>query len=377
MIMDTKSEKCKVVIMAGGKGERFWPLSTFQSPKQLLSVVGKKTMLQETVERLSSLVSFEDILIVARDPLGEEIGRQLPELPKKNILLEPVGRNTAPCIGWAASSIKEEDCVMVVLPADHIIKPKSKFIKILKAAISQASCEDVLITLGIKPAYPATGYGYIRRGARGKGQESRVKGQESKVKRQESRVKIYKVERFVEKPDERKAKEFLRSGKYYWNSGMFVWRKSVILGAMKKYLPELYRQLNYLRAGTKRKTIKKIYPKLPKVSIDYGVMEKAKNTLVIPGDFSWDDLGSWESVEKYFLQDKEGNILEGKGKLIRSKGCFLLNKDEKHLICGINLENLIVVSTKKALLILPKGKGQEIKKLVGELNKEKSLKEYL
>ena len=371
MIMDTKSEKCKVVIMAGGKGERFWPLSTFQSPKQLLSVVGKKTMLQETVERLSSLVSLEDILIVARDPLGGEIGRQLPELPKKNILLEPVGRNTAPCIGWAASSIKEEDCVMVVLPADHIIKPKSKFIKILKAAISQASCEDVLITLGIKPAYPATGYGYIKRGAKfkiSKPVPDRFRN---------SKFKIYKVERFVEKPDERKAKEFLRSGKYYWNSGMFIWRKSVILKAMKKYLPELYRQLNYLRAGAKRETVKKIYPKLPKISIDYGVMEKAKNTLVIPGDFSWDDLGSWESVEKYFLQDKEGNILEGKGKLIQSKGCFLLNKDEKHLVCGINLENLIVVSTKKALLILPKGKGQEIKRLVGELNKKKSLKEYL
>ena len=357
------SEKCKVVIMAGGKGERFWPLSTFKSPKQLLSVVGKKTMLQETVERLSSLVSFEDILIVARDPLGEEIRRQLPELPKKNILLEPVGRNTAPCIGWAASSIKEEDCVMVVLPADHIIKPKSKFIKILRAAISQASSEDVLITLGIKPTYPATGYGYIKRN--------------SKFKIQNAKCKIYKVERFVEKPDEGKAKEFLRSGRYYWNSGMFIWRKSVILEAMKKYLPELYHQLNYLRAGTKRETVKKIYPKLPKVSIDYGVMEKAKNTLVIPGDFSWDDLGSWESVEKYFPEDKEGNILEGKGKLIQSKDCFLLNKDERRLICGINLENLIVVSTKKALLILPKGKGQEIKRLVGELNKKKSLKEYL
>ncbi|MDH5175000.1 MAG: mannose-1-phosphate guanylyltransferase, partial [Elusimicrobiota bacterium] len=259
----------KAVIMAGGKGERFWPLSRDRFPKQLVSLTGKKSLLQETVERIQPLIPPRDILVVTRRPLARAVERQLPQVPRKNIISEPAGRNTAPCIGLAAKMIKG-DAVMVVLPADHIIVPRGKFMDTLKRAVTLAGETEDLITIGIKPTYAATGYGYIEVGNKEK-------------------QGVFGVKRFAEKPDRKKAERFLKTGRFFWNSGIFVWKKSVILEAMRKYMPSLYRKLQMVSS----KNIGKLYPKLPDISIDYGIMEKANNSLVIPADFSWEDLGSW------------------------------------------------------------------------------------
>ena len=341
----------KAVIMAGGKGERFWPLSREKFPKQLLSLTGKKSLLQETVERIKPLIPPRDILVVTRRPLARAIERQLPRVPRKNIISEPVGRNTAPCIGLAAKMIKE-DAIMVVLPADHIITPRGKFLDTLKKAVTLAKETGNLITIGIKPTYPATGYGYIEAGKREKRQ-------------------VFKVKRFVEKPDKKKAERFLKSGRFFWNSGMFVWKKSVILEAMRKYMPFLYQKLQMISS----KNISKLYPGLPNVSIDYGIMEKANNCLVIPADFSWEDLGSWESLDGFLSRDRKKNAVMGRVLLMDTQNCTVVNK--KGLLSAIGVSDLIIVSTDDVTLVFPKGKGQQVKKLVEKLKKDPKLKKYI
>jgi len=340
----------KAVIMAGGKGERFWPLSREKFPKQLLSLTGKRSLLQETVERIQPLIPPEDILVVTRHPLGRAVERELPQVPRKNIISEPVSRNTAPCIGLAAKMI-EEDAVMVVLPVDHIIKLQRKFLDTLKKAVTLARETENLITIGIKPIYPATGYGYIEAGAREKQQ-------------------VFRVKRFVEKPDNKKAERFLKSGRFFWNSGMFVWKKSVILKAIEKYMPSLYHGLEMISL----KNISKLYPKLPDVSIDYGIMEKAKNSLVIPANFSWEDLGSWESLDRFLSRDGNKNVIIGRVSTMDTRNCIMVNK--KGLLSAIGISDLIVVSTEDVTLVFPKGKGQEMKRLVEKLRRDHKLRKY-
>jgi mannose-1-phosphate guanylyltransferase len=340
----------KAVIMAGGKGERFWPLSREKFPKQLLSLTAKKSLLQETVERIKPLIPPRDILVVTRRPLVRAIERQLPQIPGKNIIPEPVGRNTAPCIGLAAKKIKE-DAIMVVLPADHIISPRAKFLDTLKKAVSLAGERKNLITIGIKPTYPATGYGYIEAGGRDKRQ-------------------VFRVKRFVEKPDKKKAEKFLKTGRFFWNSGMFVWKKSVILDAMRKHMPSLYHRLQMVSS----KNINRLYPGLPNVSIDYGIMEKAKNSLVISADFSWEDLGSWESLDKFLSRDRKKNAVMGKVLVIDTGNCTIVNK--KGLLSTIGVSDLIIVSTEDVTLVFPKGKGQQVKRLVEKLRRDPKLKKY-
>lgn len=340
----------KAVIMAGGKGERFWPLSREKFPKQLLSLIGKRSLLQETVERIQPLIPPRDILVVTRRPLARAIERQLPQVPRKNIISEPVGRNTAPCIGLAAKMIKE-DAVMVVLPADHIIRPRRKFLDTLKKAVTLAGETENLITIGIKPTYPATGYGYIEAG--------------NKEKRQ-----VFRVKRFVEKPDKKKAKKFLKSGRFFWNSGMFVWKRSVILEAIRKYMPSLYQKLQMISS----KNISKLYPGLPNVSIDYGIMEKAKNSLVIPADFSWEDLGSWESLDKFLSRDRKKNAVMGRVSMMDTRNCTMVNK--KGLLSAIGVSDLIIVSTEEVTLVFPKGKGQQVKRLVEKVRRVPKLRKY-
>lgn len=340
----------KAVIMAGGKGERFWPLSKEKFPKQLLSLTGKKSLLQETVARIQPLIPPRDILVVTRRPLARFIERQLSQVPQKNIISEPVGRNTAPCIGLAAKMIKE-DAVMVVLPADHIIRPRGKFLDTLKKAVTLAGETGNLITIGIKPTYPATGYGYIEAG--------------NKEKRQ-----VFRVKRFVEKPDKKKAEMFLKSGRFFWNSGMFIWKKSVILEAMRRYMPSLYQRLQMISS----KNISKLYPGLPNVSIDYGIMEKAKNSLVIPADFSWEDLGSWESLDKFLSRDRKKNAIMGRVSMMDTRNCTIVNK--KGLLSAIGISDLIIVSTEDVTLVFSKGKGQQVKRLVEKLRRTPKLKKY-
>ncbi len=356
----------KAVIIAGGRGERFWPKSRIKTPKQLLPIASKKSMIYETVKRISPLVKSEDILIIVQKGLGPRIKKELHKILTKNIISEPFGRDTAAAVGLGAILVekKEPDSVMVVLPSDHVIGEPKKFLKTLRVAIRAAQDTDNLVTMGIKPVRPEMGYGYIELGLR-----FTVNGLRS----------VYRVRRFTEKPDREKALKFMKSGKYLWNSGMFIWRTSVILEAMRKHMPKLYRGLLEIQKalGTKKekRITEKVYKKLDKISIDYGIMEKANNTLVVKADYLWDDVGNWQALERILPKDKERNITEGEICSIDTKDSIILSG--KGMVGTIGLKNLIVISTGDATLICSKDRAQEVKELVHRIGRNPKLKKYI
>lgn len=346
--------KIAAVIMAGGRGERFWPRSRNSRPKQFLSLTSDgETMIQKTVARLSSLVSPEDVFIVTNANYAGLVREQLPELPEENILLEPAARNTAPCIGLAAAVIRKkyDDAVMMVLPSDHLIKFNQLFIDTLKTAVSVAEKGTGLVTIGITPAYPETGYGYIHFG------ES------------DSQNGVYRVKRFVEKPNIELAKEYVNSGEYLWNSGMFVWKASTIESNLKKYLPDMtdgYDKI-YDAAGTEHfaETVADVFPKFRSESIDFGVMEKASEVYTIPGNFGWDDVGSWLALERVNKTNEYGNMVQGDVVSINTKNTIVCGG--KKLIATVGIEDLVIVDTDDAILICAKDSTQDVKKVIENL----------
>lgn len=349
--------KVTAVIMAGGKGERFWPRSRKSLPKQFLNLTDDgKTMIQLTIERLKSLVSIDDTYIVTNKDYKHLILEQIKGIPEENILLEPIAKNTAPCIGLAAMHIKRkyEDAVMLVLPSDHLIKYNEIYIDTLREAIAVAQEDSNLITIGITPSYPETGYGYINFGR-----------DEDDIKRNN----VYRVKRFVEKPNIETAKEYLASGKYLWNSGMFVWKASTIIHNFEKLLPEMHDGLNkiYETIGTEdeQRILEREFENFKGESIDYGIMERADNIYTIPGSFGWDDVGSWLSLERINRTNDDGNVIKGNVITINSKKSIIQAQDK--LIATIGIENLIVVDTEDALLITTKESTQEVKKVIENL----------
>ena len=353
------------VIMAGGKGTRFWPRSRERRPKQLLNIVGHRSMLQQTIARIGNLLPVEDVLVVAGEVHGEEVRRQLAELPPENILLEPVGRNTAACVGLAALLVQHRDPsgVMVILPADHLITDEDLFLSTLRAAVAMARKEPTLITLGIRPASPETGYGYIEAG-----------GQVDKVQEHD----FYKVSSFHEKPDLERAKNYLERGNFFWNSGMFVWQAEAILAAMKSYLPGLHADLHrlkpFLDTDELDREINRIYPDLESISIDYGVMEKADNVLMIPADFGWNDLGSWASMAQIWPKDDQDNAHQGDIMVMESSGNVVFCQEKLCVLLGV--DDLIVVDTEEALLVCPVSRAQDIGKIL-DLMKQRGMGRYL
>jgi len=353
------------VIMAGGKGTRFWPLSREKMPKHLLNITGEKTILQYTVDRIAPLVGRKNILIVTGASHCDEIRQQLPQIPAENILIEPVGRNTAPCIGLAAMHIRKKnpEAVMYVLPSDHLIADTEPFLASLIAARDMAKKRDCLVTIGIRPRWAETGYGYMERG---------------KVTDTIGGSKIYQVRSFREKPDPATAEAFLKNGKFFWNSGMFIWKVSTLLDAIQKLLPDLYEGLLTIEKaiGTKREAqvLSEIYQDIDPVSIDYGVMEKAPDVVMLEGNFGWNDIGSWDALWDVLDKDATGNV--SRGKVIRSdvSNCLVYSPDK--LVTLIGVEDLIVVETDDSLLICRRGISQDVKKVVKHL-KEKGMKEYL
>ncbi|MCI2424484.1 mannose-1-phosphate guanylyltransferase [Candidatus Acetothermia bacterium] len=339
------------VIMAGGRGERLWPLSTPEKPKQFLKLGGRQTMLQETVARISPLIPEEDIYIVIPKEFTDLVLAQL-DIPQQNIIIEPIGRNTAPCIGLAAIMLKAKDPhgVMVVLPADHVIKRTEEFLKILKRAIEVASAGTHLVTLGINPDHPATGYGYIRRG---------------KPFAKHDGIEIYHVEEFTEKPNEKTAERFLCEGGYYWNSGMFVWRMDTILAEIAHYMSKLYAGLLEIKGHLGRtdldRVITKVYREQEAISIDYGVMERSSHGVIIPTDIGWSDVGDWSAVDAIFAKDKDGNIVQARHLGANTDRSIIISSDNQRLIATIGLENIVIVDTKEALLVMDKSAAQEVK----------------
>ena len=290
--------KITAVIMAGGRGERFWPKSRNNRPKQFLSLTSDgETMIQKTVKRLSPLVSAEDIFIVTNAAYADLVNDQLPDVPRENILCEPCARNTAPCIAFAAAIIQKKygDAMMLVLPSDHLIGYENIYIKTLQTAIRTAEEGNNLVTIGITPAYPETGYGYINFG--------------------KEAGDAYEVERFVEKPDLPTAKKYLASGKYLWNSGMFVWKASAIMYNMKQFMPEIHdgavRIGDSYGTDSYEETLIKEFTAFTSESVDFGIMEKASDIYTIPGSFGWDDVGSWLAVERINETDDKKNYFDG------------------------------------------------------------------
>lgn len=349
------------VIMAGGGGTRFWPLSRHEVPKQLLNLSGKERMINETIDRVSTLASKDDIFVVTNvDQVPGMKDVTKGRLKEDHILSEPSARNTAACIGYAAFEIvkKYGDGIMCIFPSDHFIKDEVAFTRILNEAIKVAE-NDHLVTLGITPTFPSTGYGYI------------------KFDKNESSLDK-KVIEFKEKPDEDTAKEYVSSGEYAWNSGMFVWKASVIIDEFKTLLPDVYECLEKigesLGSANERDVINEIYPTIPSISIDYGIMEKSDKVRVISAEMGWNDVGSWDNLGVLYDEDENGNVTAGDFVGIDTKNCITYS--QKRLISTIGVEDLIIVETEDAIMVCDKNKAQDVKKMVDEL-KSKGRKELL
>lgn len=347
-----------IVIMAGGKGERFWPQSRRQAPKHLLCIVGEKPMLTQTVERLDGLLPVDHIFVITNREHRETVLLACPGLPEANVVSEPEGRDTAAAVGLAMLLVKKRDpdAVFAVLPADHVIEEREGFQKVLKAAFEVAEAEPVLVTLGIGPTEPATGYGYIQKG---------------KPLREVSGRPVYEVRRFVEKPDLEKAKEYLASGEYFWNGGMFVWSVNSIEKAFAEWAPSLYQGLREvetrLDAGEDFEgTLDVLYPGLEKISIDYAIMEKASAVVALEATFDWDDVGEWPAVARHFPADENGNVCRGEA-VVQGGSNNIVISGGNHLIALVGTEDLIVVHTDDATLVCPRNKAQEIKDMVKRL----------
>jgi mannose-1-phosphate guanylyltransferase len=341
------------VIMAGGIGARFWPRSKAKEPKQLMKIVGDNTMIQDTVNRLKGLIKTDRIYVITNKIQKDKVCKQLPQIPANNIIAEPFGKNTAACIGLASAIVKKqcEDAVMITLPADHFIKDVKEFQSNVKSAVKFAYDSKGLVTIGINPNRPETGYGYIQI------DENKLEGE------------IYKVLTFAEKPNHSTATRFIESGDFMWNSGMFIWRVDSILREIKKYLPDLYSgtQVLYESFGKKGFTnvLKKVYGELKSISIDYGVMEKSKNVYLVKGYFDWNDVGSWSSVFELSEKDNNNNSKVGTVYLEDAYSSYIYSPDKFTAVIGAN--NLIVINTKDALLICDRKNAQDVKHIVDHL----------
>ena len=347
-------------IMAGGVGERFWPRSRKLTPKQLLKITTEECLLAETIKRMLPIISLDRIRIITNKEQGDLILQAIPMLKKENIIAEPFGMNTAPCIalGVGMMDMAKDDDTMVVLPADHIIHDINAFNEQILKCEEYCLKKQCLLTIGIKPNEPSTGYGYINIGEKEQDEFSKVK-------------------RFVEKPNYDTAVKYLDSGQYYWNSGMFMWSFKTIKEEFKKYMPDLYQGINNIssaNSSNKDKVILDIYKTTEKISIDYGIMEKSQVVHVVPANFDWDDLGAWDAYQRHVKTDNDKNVCEGKNILIDAKDNIILSKEK--LIALIGIDNLIVVEADDAIMICPKDRVQDVKKIVQEI-KDANWNQYL
>lgn len=355
------------LIMAGGGGTRFWPRSRQQKPKQFLTLTGDRTLLQQALERVEAQVPPERTWIITSAAHREEVVRQLPHLPAEQVVGEPCGRDTAACIGLGAALIarRDPDAVLVAMPADHVIEPAQEFRRAVHAAEQLAEDQPTaLITFGIVPTYPATGYGYIHRSA-------------ALTERQGTAV--YRVQAFREKPDVELAETFVASGEFFWNSGIFVWKAATILAALDEFQPKLYAAVDRIAAAwptpDRIAVLTREYQALDKLSIDYAVMEHAREVLVIQAPFRWDDVGSWLALERLHPQDADGNTLLAQHIGLRTRNCVIAG-DAGHLIATVGVDNLLIIQDGNVTLVADRRDEGTVKQLV-ELLKKKGLEAYL
>jgi mannose-1-phosphate guanylyltransferase len=346
------------LIMAGGSGTRLWPLSRQARPKQALELVGERTMLQHAVDRIAALFPAQQIFVVTRAEHVAILSEQAPELPQANFFVEPEGRGTAPAIGLSAIHLHRQDpqAIMAVLTADHYITESARFRQVLRTA-EQVARQGHLVTLGIRPSAPATGFGYIKQGA---------------MLEEVGGFKVFELGRFVEKPDLEAAGQMLKSGDYSWNSGMFIWRVDRILEEFERQMPAFYDQLREVEAvlgtGEYNSVLQRIWPQVVKQTIDYGIMEGAIDAVVIPVEIGWADVGSWASLLELLSEDAQGNIIKGPHIGIDTRNTLVLG--DQRLIATIGVENMIIVDTADALLVCPKDREQEVRDIVKRLGKD-------
>lgn len=355
------------VILAGGRGTRFWPLSRKRKAKQLLALDGKQTMIQQTIARLQPLTDSKNFWIVTNRDLSEAIGRQLPKVPKKQILAEPVGKNTAPAIGLAAFLLMRfhPEAVLGLFPSDHVIGDETRYREVIEHGVELAAAGENIVVLGIRPTRAETGYGYIESGAASEGE-------------------VLQVRRFTEKPDSQRAAEFVQAGNYFWNSGMFLWRARTLVNALNEHLPETAKLLEEIAAsfGTQKfeGKFRKLYPRCENISIDYAVLEprsskgeRESNIYCIPADFGWNDLGSWAALHEHHavrMPREDGNM-------IASNGSFVLNSQGNYVhapskfVATVGVSDLVVVETDDALLITTRERSQDVGKIVKYLDEKK------
>ncbi|MDB6026982.1 MAG: Mannose-phosphate guanylyltransferase [Verrucomicrobiales bacterium] len=376
--MKAKSDNSNrfVIIMAGGRGERFWPVSREKTPKQLITLLGGKSFLQQTVDRVLPLVPIKNIIIITNAVQAPEVRRQLPKLPKENVIAEPVGRDTTAAVTLGAAVVGQRNIngVMAVLAADHVIPEEKKFQQVLADAFDLASRGQVIVTIGIKPTEPATGYGYIR-----VGNELPPPQGVKKYK-----TTFFKVEQFVEKPYFEKAQEYLNSGKYRWNAGMFVWSFVTITQGLEKHQPEMAAACQRWFAAAKTpakldKVLAKEYPEIKKISIDFALMEKAQNVVAADGAFEWDDLGSWTALARHIKPDAEGNCVVGDFIHVDAARNIIYDARTKNRtpIAVVGLRDSILVQTDDAVLLAHKSQSQKVKEMVKKLSELKQYKKLI
>jgi mannose-1-phosphate guanylyltransferase len=355
-------------IMAGGGGTRFWPRSRSVRPKQFLTLTGDRSLLQMACDRLEAQVPLENTWVITAEQHRSEAQQQLPNLPASQVIGEPTGRDTAPCIGLGAALIARRDpeAVMLVTPADHVIEPTAEFQRAVRAAVQVATEHPhALITFGIPPTFPATGYGYIHRGP--------------EVARRQN-LPVFQVLEFREKPAAELAEQFVAGGDYFWNSGIFVWRVSAILDELRRNKPDLAAAVDRVAAawdGPRRDEILSAeYPRMEKVSIDYAVMEHAREVLVLQAPYKWDDVGSWLALERMHAQDADGNTVLATHSGINSSHCVIVGDDPKRIIATIGVSNLLIIQDGDATLVADRRDESTVKQLVDQL-KQRGLNRYL
>ncbi|MFC1555131.1 mannose-1-phosphate guanylyltransferase, partial [candidate division KSB1 bacterium] len=354
------------LIMAGGVGKRFWPMSKRSKPKQFLNLFGEKSMIRMTYDRLKSFVDKKNIFVITNEDQIDLTYKHLPDLPKTNIIGEPFGKDTAPCIALGAlmAASKDPDAVMVVLPADHLITNTKEFHSVLKLGADLASTDESLITIGISPTRPETGYGYIQFDS---------ENADKYIPETFHNKGILRVKTFAEKPNLATAKRFIESGDFLWNSGIFIWKAKTILKEIEESLPELYDSMYELQPHFNRDTFNEallsVYRQISSISIDYGVMEKAKNVFLLRGDFGWSDVGSWAEFYKLNEKDEDGNFVSGNCVSHDSSNNLIIS--DKHLVAAIGVKDMVIVNSDDIFLVCPQDSTQDIKNIVDMLRRKK------
>ena len=354
-----------VVLLAGGKGERLWPLSREAQPKQFLKLVGERSMLAETWERVKPVCGPKRGMVVTSEALARLAAREAAGMPAAKIIPEPEGKNTAPAVALAAALISQEDpeAVMAVLPSDHAIDTVAQFRADLKLGFEVAESTDVLVTFGIRPTRADVGYGYLERGEPFPSFES---------------GRVYNVHSFREKPDPRTASDYLRQGRFYWNSGMFVWRVDVILDELDRYRPAMVQAARRVASAPKKdfaRALRSYYSRVERISVDYAVMEKSSRVAMVEASFQWDDLGSHLAWERILQRDRAGNAYRGEAVALETEGCVLMS--DHGLVAALGVQDLIVIRTKDSTLVCSKDRADEVRSLVARMQTEKRFKKYL